>query len=225
MTTRNAFFALSAIALSTAIPAASQAATIVGVTWFSGVASVAGTTVLPAPAPWNDNVIGDSPNEFLVIQKDYTAIGPVDLVFDLIDDGGTTEYKIVEGVSNSTGIDWTGYHIELGFGVGAGFVKSTAGDGLDFDSPDYDSTVDFNPGGFFFPTYAQTEDDLIASGGIHPNTAYAGNYIFHIDVPDGISQFTLRQSPVANPVPLPAGVWLFLSALSALPILRKSILK
>ena len=202
--------------ISMGISSLSNAATIVGVTWFSGVASVAGTSVTPPSAPGNDNVVGDSPNQFLVIQKDYTAIGPVDLVFDLIDDGGTTEYIILEGVSNSSGIDWTGYHIELGFGVGAGFVKSTAGDGLDFDAPDFDSTVDFNPGGFFFPTFTQTEDDLIASGGIHPNTAYAGNYIFHIDVPDGISQFTLRQSPVANPVPLPAAVWFFGLALTGL---------
>ena len=202
--------------ISMGISSLSNAATIVGVTWFSGVASVAGTSVTPPAAPGNDNVVGDSPNQFLVIQKDYTAIGPVDLVFDLIDDGGTTEYIILEGVSNSSGIDWTGYHIELGFGVGAGFVKSTAGDGLDFDAPDFDSTVDFNPGGFFFPTFTQTEDDLIASGGIHPNTAYAGNYIFHIDVPDGISQFTLRQSPVANPVPLPAAVWFFGLALTGL---------
>ena len=160
-------------------------------------------------------MIGDSPNQFLVIQKDYTAIGPVDLVFDLIDGGGTTEYIILEGVSNSSGIDWTGYHIELGFGVGAGFVKSTAGDGLDFDS-----TVDFNPGGFFFPTFTQTEDDLIASGGTHPDTAYAGNYVFHIDVPDGISQFTLRQSPIANPVPLPAAVWFFGVALTGLGVMK-----
>ncbi len=202
--------------VSMGISSLSNAATIVGVTWFSGVASVAGTSVTPPSAPGNDNVVGDSPNQFLVIQKDYTAIGPVDLVFDLIDDGGTTEYIILEGVSNSSGIDWTGYHIELGFGVGAGFVKSTAGDGLDFDAPDFDSTVDFNPGGFFFPTFTQTEDDLIASGGIHPDTAYAGNYIFHIDVPDGISQFTLRQSPIANPVPLPAAVWFFGLALTGL---------
>ena len=163
-------------------------------------------------------MVGDSPNDIFVLQKDYTGIGVVDLVFTTSDSGGTTEYKVTEGVFNNTGVDWTGYHIELGFGTGVGFVPSTTGDGLDFDSPDFNSTIDFNPAPGFFPTVLALEDDLIASGGVMANFTYAGNFIFHVDVPDGISQFTIRQSPI--PVPEPsATVMLLLGA--ALTVRRR----
>ena len=32
-----------------------------------------------------------------------------------------------------------------------------------------------------------------------PDFSFAGNFVFHIDVPDGISSFTLRQSPLTVP--------------------------
>ena len=178
-----------------------RAGQITGINWFSGVASVAGESVSPPSAINNDNVIGPSPNTIFVLQKDYTAIGPVDLVFDVVSSGGVTEYAVIEGVQNNTGLDWGSYHVELGFGNGADFVKSAAGDGLDFDAPDYDSTVDFNPSPGFFLTPIVTEDDIIASGGVMPDFSYAGNFVFHVDVPDGITSFTIRQSPIAVPEP------------------------
>lgn len=174
-----------------------HAAQIVGLTWYSGVGSVAGEFILPPVDPNNDDVVGPSPNEIYILQKNYQAIGPVDLVFHLIDSGGTTEYAFIEGVSNGTGIDWNGYHLELGYGVGDDFVKSTSDDGLSFDAPDYNSP-------FIFPAFSTvdvSEHDVIASGGIIPAFAYAAGIIFHIDVPDGISSFTLRQSPLPVPAP------------------------
>ncbi|MCP4004087.1 MAG: choice-of-anchor F family protein [bacterium] len=190
-----------AIALILASTAHTEAAEITGVNWFSGVASVASTVFSPPVAPNNDNVAGSSLNSIFVTQKDYVAIGPVDLVFDLIDTGGVTEYVIVEGVQNNTGLDWSGYHIELGFGNGAGFVPSTPGDGLDFDSPDFDSPVFFDPSPGFFPSQIVTVDDILAGGGIMPDFSFAGNFVFTVDVPDGISSFTIRQSPIAVPEP------------------------
>jgi len=178
-----------------------RAGEITGFNWFSGVASVAGTVFSPPSAPNNDDVIGTSPNSIFVTQKDYVGIGPVDLVFDIINTGGVTEYLVIEGVQNSTGLDWSSYHIELGFGNGAGFVKSTSGDGLDFDAPDFNSDFFFNPAPGFFPTVAVTEDDIIASGGVMPDFSFAGNFLFHVDVPDGITSFTIRQSPIAVPEP------------------------
>ncbi|REK11875.1 MAG: PEP-CTERM sorting domain-containing protein [Planctomycetota bacterium] len=178
-----------------------RAGQITGFTWFSGVASVAGTSFSPPSAPNNDDVAGTSPNGIFVTQKDYTAIGPVDLVFDVTDTGGTTEYLVTEGVQNNTGLDWGSYHIELGFGEGAGFVKSTSGDGLDFDAPDFNSDFFFDPLPGFFPTVSVTEDDIIASGGVMPDFSFAGYFLFHVDVPDGISSFTIRQSPVEVPEP------------------------
>lgn len=194
----------------------SHAGEIVGFTWFSGIASVAGEPVAPPTVVNNDATAtsGTSPNPIIVYQKDYTGIGPVDLVFDVVDTGGVTEYAVYEGVQNGTGVDWSSYHIELGFGVGASFVKSLPGDGLDFDAPLFDSTVDFAPvgGTMPFPVVTVLEDDIFASGGVQPDMTYAGNFIFHVDVPDGITSFTIRQSPV--PVPEPSAALIALMAIS-----------
>lgn len=196
-----------ALTLILLLPPAARvhAGEITGLTWYSGVASVAGEIINPPSDPNNDDVVGPSPNIIYVLQKNYVGIGPVDLVFDVRDTGGVTEYMVNEGVWNGTGVDWSGYHLELGFGHGAGFVKSTSGDGLDFDAPDYNSDVSFSP---FFASAAVTEHDIIAGDGTIPVSSYAGDLIFHIDVPDGMTSFTLRQSPI--PVPEPAGVLLIL---------------
>ena len=198
-----------------------QAGEITGVTWFSGVASVAGTVFSPPVDPNNDDVAGTSPNGIFVTQKDYVAIGPVDLVFDVVNTGGVTEYFVMEGVSNSTGLDWSSYHIELGFGIGAGFTKSVSGDDLDFDAPSFNSDLDFNPSPGVFPTVSATEDDIIASGGVLPNLGFAGNFLFHVDVPDGITSFTIRQSPIAggHVVPVPAALSLGLAGMLSLGLI------
>jgi hypothetical protein len=183
-----------------------RAGELTGFAWHSGIASVAATTILPPSAPNNDNVAGPSPNDVFITQKNYVGIGPVDLVFTVSDTGGVTEYQFREGVFNNTGVDWGAYHIELGFGHGAGFVASGSGDGLDFDAPDYDSPLDFNPGPGFFPSVLASEDDIYASGGVMPWLTFAGYFKFAVDVPDGITEFTIRQSPV--PVPEPSAVML-----------------
>lgn len=193
-----------------------RAGEITGVTWFSGVASIAGTGVAPPVDPLNDNVVGPSPNVIMIYQKDYVGIGYVDLEISVADNGGVTEYQIEEGVSNHTGLTWGYYHIELGFGVGLDFEASPPDDDLDFDAPDYDSPVDFNPLPGFFPTQTVSEDDILATGGVMPDGAYAGNFIFHIDVPDGITSFTIRQSPVA--VPEPSTLVLAMLALAGLAL-------
>jgi hypothetical protein len=197
------FIAQFALTFSILYAGSLQAGTVTTFGWHSGVASLAATTITPASPPANDNVVGLSPNEIFVTQKNYVGIGPVDITFDVINDGGTTEYAVKEGVANSTGLPWVGYHIELGYGFDAAFVKSTPGDGLDFDFPDYDSGLQFAPSpGFYFPTATNTtEDDIVAGGGVMPNGGFAGYFRFSVDVPDGITQFTIRQSPIAAPEP------------------------
>ena len=175
-----------------------DAGEITNLTWYSGVASVAGDVISPPSAPNNDDVAGTSPNFIQVAQKAYHAIGPVDLVFDVVDTGGVTEYLFLEGVTNFTGVDWSAYRLELGFGHGVGYVQSLSGDELDFDTPDSNSDVDFMP---FFSTVVVSEDEIQASGGTIPNTASAWPILFHIDVPDGIESFTIRQSPIGIPEP------------------------
>lgn len=203
----SALFRVSVLALVAAAamvhPADAQGGTITALAWHSGVASVAGDIIMPPSAPNNDNVAGVSPNLVQVLQKNYVGIGPVDLVFTVADTGGTTEYRVNEGVANNTGIAWSDYHMELGFGFGSSFVAATPGGGLDFDAPDYDSPVTFGPG---FPSFIVTELEIFASGFL-PNTAFNGGMVLHLDVPDGISEFTLRQSPIPVPEPT-AGVLL-----------------
>ena len=203
MTHIKKYVGLVALAISLSSARVSIAGQIVNFTPWPGIASYAATPVVLPVAPNNDNASGNSPNVFFVTQKAYNAVGPQDTTFDVTNTGGTTEYTFLEGVSNGTGLPWVGYHIELGFNHGASFTKSTPGDGLDFDFPDYDSPLVFNPGPFFyFPTAAHTtEDDIVAGGGVMPNGGFAGNFQFSVDVPDGIAQFTIRQSPIAAPEP------------------------
>jgi hypothetical protein len=206
MTHTIKYIGLVALAISLSSAGVSIAGQIVNFTPWPGIASYAATPVVLPAAPNNDNASGPSPNVFFVTQKAYNAVGPQDTTFDVTNTGGTTEYAFVEGVSNGTGLPWIGYHIELGFNHGASFTKSTSGDGLDFDFPDYDSPLVFNPApGFYFPTAAHTtEDDIVASGGVMPNGGFAGYFQFSVDVPDGIAQFTIRQSPIAAPEPASA---------------------
>ena len=205
MTIHNQFIARLAILLTTLTAGSVRAGEITGFTWYSGVASVAATTIAPPVAPNNDNVVGNSPNDAWITQKNYVAIGPVDLVFTVANSGGTTEYSFREGVFNNTGLPWVGYHLELGNGHDLTYTKSPSGDGLDFDHPDHDSPLDFNPAPFtYFPTATATEDDIYAGGGVMPYLSFAGNFRFSVDVPDGITSFTIRQSPIgAGIVPEP----------------------
>jgi hypothetical protein len=178
-----------------------RAGEITNIVWFSGVASVASTSFSPPSAPNNDDVVGTSPNGIFVHQKNYIGIGPVDLSFGVLDTGGVTEYLVTESVFNNTGLNWGSYHIELGFGHGPGFVKSTPGDGLDFDAPNFNSPFFFNPSPGFFPTATVTEDDILAYGGVMPYLSFAGDFLFTVDIPDGITSFTIRQSPIVVPEP------------------------
>jgi hypothetical protein len=210
-----------ALALSVLSGATLNAGQVTTFTWYPGVASLASTFIDPAPTP-NDNVSGPSSYEIYVTQKDYHAIGPVDITFDVVNNGGTTEYRVREGVQNATGVPWGSYHIELGYNVGALFTKSLPGDGLDFDSPDFDSPNQFDPApGFYFPTVVNTGEDIFASGGVMPSPGFAGYFRFNIDVPDGITQFTLRQSPVALGVPEPCGVALVAIGVGGLALRRR----
>lgn len=191
---------------------AASAGEITGFSWTSGVASIAGISVPPPTNPNNDNWVGPSPNLVEILQKHYIGLGPIDIEFTVAPSGGTTEYHFREGVQNSTGLDWTTYCMQLGYGTGADFTLSPAGDGLDFDAPDYDSPVSFSPYGASgpFPTVVVGEDLIEASGGVQ--SGYAEPFFFSIDVPDGITSFTLRQLPKDNPVPEPSAVVLAAAA-------------
>jgi hypothetical protein len=188
----------------------SSAGEITAINWFSGIGSVAGEFIGPLMAPNNDDAAGPSPNQLLVTQKAYNAIGPVDLEFTVVPSGGVTEYVLNEGVSNGTGIGWSSYRLELGFGVGSAFAISPSGDDLDFDAPDFNSGTSFVA---FYPSFTETEDVIVATGGFFPNGGFTTPlFRFSVDVPDGISAFTIRQIPIA--VPEPAAIALLAMSLA-----------
>jgi len=146
----------------------------------------------------NDNVVGASPNQILINQKAYGSSEYIDMDFTVADSGGTTEYILVEGLANNTADTWTGYRIVLGFGLGGSFVESASGDGLDFDSPDFDSPAELALP--FFSTLTLAEDEILLSDGSMGLLSFS-DLVFTVDVPDDISSFTIRQIPILVPEP------------------------
>lgn len=222
MSFKKIFATSCAVTLAFLLATPLQAGKITGFAWTDGIVSIAGIVVPPLMDVNNDDVVGPSPNEVMVLQKDYKGVEHIDIVFTVMDSGGVTEYAIIEGVQNNTGLDWSSYHVQLGFGTGADFVISPSGDELDFDAPFYNSTISFDPSpGFSFPTLTTSEDVLDADGGPgQPDGFYNEPFVFHIDVPDGITSFTLRQFPVAV-VPEPSSIALLLLGLASLKTIRR----
>jgi len=136
-------------------------------------------------------------NNYLFISKVFEDNTPIDIEFTVEDTRGVTEYLVQETVDNDTGVDWIQYDVFLGFGTGDDFDPSPAGDGLDFDMPN----LDFSPPPLSqaFATTHKAEDAITWTNGLHKSAAK--NYSFRIDVPDGITSFTLRQVPTAVPEP------------------------
>jgi uncharacterized protein (TIGR03382 family) len=117
-------------------------------------------------------------------------------------------------------MDWTDYHIQLGFGLGADFVPSPPGDGLDFDfGPPTTSPFSFAP----FTTVIVGEDDIDAFGGTILSPSFTSPFVFHVDVPDGITSFTVRQFPTTDFVPEPGTMTMAL--LGSLALIRRRRLR
>jgi hypothetical protein len=179
-------------------------------------------------SPGNDNTAdANSNNNITIATKAFEHNDYIDIVFTVTPTapfstpGSITEYRVVETVDNATGLPWSSYNMQLGFGTGAGFVPSLAGDSLDFDAP---PDNDPPPTSGIMPTVVRpTEDSLLYTGGIHG--AIQHTYEFHIDVPnlagDSTYQFTLRQAPVPV-VPEPGTIALLGLALCGTAACRKS---
>jgi hypothetical protein len=150
------------------------------------------------PSPSNDDVAGASPNTITITEKRFDTFDAIWTIYDVADDGiGTTEYQLTETVVNNTGGDWIGYQVMLGSGTDGGWVHASLGTGLDFDAADDNSPRTFS----VFPTVVYDEVTINATGGV----ILAGEthvFTYAIDVPPGITQFTIRTSAreLLNPV-------------------------
>jgi hypothetical protein len=168
-----------------------------------GIASVPGVIT---PNPRNDNQTGGgvSDNNVLIPLKRFDNNAFIDILFTVVSDDGTTEYKVTEFVDNNTGVNWSSYTMQLGTGTGATFVPFTTG-ALDFDAPGYDTPPTTSSG---LTTIAMNPYQLNFSGGIQGTGAQ--QYTFRLDVPDIFvtggppATFTLRQIP--TPVPEPGTI-------------------
>lgn len=152
--------------------------------------------VIATPDSNNDNQPGGTDNNIIVPIKRFDHPGYIDIVFNVSPSSGTTEYKFFESVDNNTFVPWSSYTMQLGFGTGLAFNNTGgASDGLDFDDPTYDLA----PSSSAFSNISMSPDLLVFSNGLL--LSGAETFQFRIDVPDGITSFTLRQTPTAIPEP------------------------
>ncbi len=199
------------------LAAAASAGVITGATQFGPHAATGpGLGAVSVPAivttlPNNDNspTPGALDDNIVVPIKRFDFNGYIDIEFAVTPSGGVTEYQVFESVDNNTGAIWNGYLMMLGYGVGADFVLSTSGDGLDFDVPDLDGVVASSA----FSEILTNGEAMLFGGGFHGTGAETIQ--FRIDVPDvatlppGFDRFTLRQFPSYVPEPttlLPVGL-------------------
>jgi hypothetical protein len=168
------------------------------------------------PAPNNDNATAQSPNA-IPYSVFFNSPGFIEVEFPVANSGGVTEYFINQSFFNNSGLTWTGFVFELGYGTGDNFVR--AGDGpLDFDLADADPA----PTSSRFTSLDHQGQVILWTGGTVPAVG-ASPFSFSIDVPDGIGAFTLRQTPITPAaVPEPGSAALVLGAGALLGvILRK----
>jgi hypothetical protein len=179
----------------------------------------------------NDNVVSGNPNSIALPGTpgpgiSVTSLNPIDIVFDMQSSQGTTEYFVDELLTNNTGVAWSGFNMQIGFGTGANFqidglVNSPLLNNPDFDAPNYDPT----PTSSGFSQLTTNPNELTWSGGSVP--ANGINFLglgFSLDTPDDLlgnvtSAFTLREIPI--PVPEPSTLALLTLGADSLLAMRR----
>lgn len=229
LNTRRSFMWLTCLFLLFSGVAQVKADTITiisSITGPGGTGSGSVTTVNPN----NDNVTANNPN-IISITITFTAVAPIDIVFNVANSAGTTEYFFTSTIVNSSGVAWDHFHVRLGFrgfGTDNGFVLSDLGaDEFHFDTPDRNPPVTSS-----FFTIINHGSDLIDLDTPALPAGSSMTLTFSVDIPanvaglhpDGLSQFTIRLSPslsefpVGDPVVEPATITLLSLGLSGVAL-------
>jgi hypothetical protein len=145
------------------------------------------------------------------IKQQMTGFGPVDLVFDTAASDETSVYQVFHRLINVTGQSLAGFVVEIGSGVGDGFVAAAVGSAVRFSAAftaqptgsgpantqfpfglfgDAASNPNFSLDGFFEPErtgyeVALTDTTLSSLGFYGPYGSYFGDWLSRVDVPLG----------------------------------------
>ncbi|MBH8563508.1 PEP-CTERM sorting domain-containing protein [Nostoc sp. CENA67] len=174
-------------------------------------------TPVTTPFPNNNNSVSPSPNQILnfpglsCTPKTFQTIAPIDTKLFVEPSGGTTEYFFTETVVNNTSSIWDGFNLKIGFGLNDEFAPpELILVPFGFAIPDFDfndSGSDPQPTSSKFTQLIQDGSfNLLWSGGsVAPGESI--DFTFSVDVPDDLdgnnfyNSFTIRQVPIAAPVP------------------------
>jgi hypothetical protein len=217
--------ALAVFGMALALSGVARAGTIPGLdsASFPGLSSGSIGPLGSTPSPNNDNVSGPSPNHIpYLVTYGLGGIGITEVEYLVVNSGGTTEYRITQSLVNNTGAMWVAMQFELGFGIGANFIRSSVADLLVFDIPERDPV----PTSSSFPLLDHQADMMMWSAGSVPSPG-STDFTFAVDVPDnlqafhpgGLNRFTIRQvQAVAAAAPEPGSLTLFI--LAGMPLAR-----
>lgn len=177
----------------------------------------------------NENINNDNVNakqNFLSTDIRFAKVAPIDLIMEVMNSNGTSEYRYEAVILNNTTKPWIDFHFDLGFGTfnAAGmdqFQRSNANDFLDFDFPDKDpGPMNFGQGAgvIKFMTLDYKADTIDWSNGLVP-IGKSTLFFWDVDVPDLNEQipksaaikdnnnqvvgyrFTVRLAPTVVPEP------------------------
>lgn len=184
------------------------------------------------------------------VNKTFTKMESIDIVFDVINRPDVLRsYEFTETIVNSTGKSWFDFHMVLGYGTGTNFVPiDDLFSRLIFTShtlpiectpptpcpttPPYDtpfmSAGRPSGAGRTFLDYVTTSSDITAPNAQAVENNHRLMTGFDIQIPNGITQFTLRQTPTSDgmkyappaTVALPNTLYLLLLGLVGLVVTR-----
>ena len=227
---------ITTLAISLFLPEVAQSRIVDGVSPSTGAglgdkSCIQVQTPVDTPLPNNDNSVSSSSNQILNFpgiscSLTFQAVAPIDTQLSVLPSGGTTEYFLAQTVVNQTNSTWNGFSFSIGFGSGGNFVPPElilVPPGFAIPVFDFNgSTSDPQPTSSKFTQLIGDGSFRIDwSGGlVAPGESI--DFTFSVDVADDqegnnfYDFFTIRQTPIAEPIPEPDSTLGLVAGLSIL---------